>query len=97
MQADLFGTKKNRPDIKSGELPIPTFTYHLPLRGNHPSGRRRITDNRKDMLFVPLQCTGQGTSVERTGHRSEKARAPEWTKREDRGKAQGERRNIKKT
>ena len=29
MQADLFGTKKNRPDIKSGELPIPTFTYHL--------------------------------------------------------------------
>ena len=31
MQADLFGTKKNRPDIKSGELPIPTFTYHLPL------------------------------------------------------------------
>jgi hypothetical protein len=33
MQADLFGTKKNRPDIKSGELPIPTFTYHLPLRG----------------------------------------------------------------
>jgi hypothetical protein len=35
--------------------------------------------------------------VERTGHRSEKARAPEWNKREDRGKAQGERRNIKKT
>ena len=33
MQADLFGTKKNRPDIKSGELPIPTFTCHLPLRG----------------------------------------------------------------
>ena len=33
MQADLFGTKKNRPDIKSGELLIPTFTYHLPLRG----------------------------------------------------------------
>ena len=91
MQADLFGTKKNRPDIKSGELPIPTFTYHLPLRGNHPSGRRRITDNRKDMLFVPLQWTGQGTSVERTGHRSEKARAPEWNKREDRGKAQGRR------
>ena len=57
MQADLFGTKKNRPDIKSGELPIPTFTYHLPLRGNHPSGRRRITDNRKDMLFVPLQVS----------------------------------------
>ncbi len=28
MQADLFGTKKNRPDIKSGELPIPTFTFH---------------------------------------------------------------------
>ena len=23
----------NRPDIKSGELPIPTFTCHLPLRG----------------------------------------------------------------
>jgi hypothetical protein len=35
--------------------------------------------------------------VERTGHRSEKDRAPEWNKREDRGKAQGERRNIKKT
>ena len=34
--------------------------------------------------------------MERTGHRSEKARAPEWNKREDRGKAQGERRNIKK-
>jgi len=40
--------------------------------------------------------------VNRTGNfsgknRSEKARAPEWNKREDRGKAQGERRNIKKT
>ena len=35
--------------------------------------------------------------MERTGHRSEKDRAPEWNKREDRGKAQGERRNIKKT
>ncbi len=32
MQADLFGTKK-QAGYKSGELPIPTFTYHLPLRG----------------------------------------------------------------
>lgn len=30
--------------------------------------------------------------MERTGHRSEKDRAPEWNKRDDRGKAQGERR-----
>lgn len=30
--------------------------------------------------------------MERTGHRSEKARVPEWNKRDDRGKAQGERR-----
>jgi len=35
--------------------------------------------------------------VNRTGHFSGKNRAPEWNKREDRGKAQGERRNIKKT
>ena len=42
MQADLFGTKKNRPDIKSGELPIPTFTYHLPLRLNSKSSPNNI-------------------------------------------------------
>ena len=29
--------------------------------------------------------------MERTGHRSEKARPPEWNKKEDRGKAQGRR------
>ena len=54
MQADLFGTKKNRPDIKSGELPIPTFTYHL--RGCVKSKNQVFFDILYKKDFISLLC-----------------------------------------
>ena len=77
MQADLFGTKKNRPDIKSGELPIPTFTYHLPLRGIilPEGGEYRIIEKTCCSFHYSeqdrtLQWKEPATGVKKTGHRS---------------------------
>lgn len=55
MQADLFGTKKKQAGYKKRGITHSDIYLPPTPEGNHPSGRRRITDNRKDMLFVPLQ------------------------------------------